>query len=66
MAKRRKQKPRPAEQIGLTVDVPPPSMIGRMKVSKPAVGQGGWDELQLFKVPQSSQQILDELRADAC
>jgi hypothetical protein len=40
-------------------------MVGRMKVSKPAVRQGSWDELQLLEVSRHTQQILDELRADA-
>jgi hypothetical protein len=65
MPNRRKQKLQVAAQPEPTVGMPPPLMVGRMKVSKPAVRQGGWDELQLFRVTQNSQEILDELQADA-
>lgn len=48
-------------------EVPEPTdpLVGQMKVSKPAVAQGGWDELELFDVSRHSSEILDELRTDA-
>ncbi len=50
---------------GPNVELTQTTMVGRMKVSKPAELQGGWDDLQLFEVTRNSLEILDELRADS-
>jgi hypothetical protein len=40
------------------------TMVGQMRISKPATNQG-FDDLELFKISEHSSVILDELREDA-